>query len=192
MSRRQIRAAIMVVGVLLALVMLVAIAANVSGAARIVVLALLAPVLAFTILIVWRSLSVTGAQEARRAAMVAALQRDGIVGVLAWPPSPQWEERIHRAFILPAGRHLLVLDQRTESTPTGGRARAALEALLGPPDGSERAVLALVEADGAVHGWDISAILRRIDAGEAEADRELSELGALVQERALSHLTGPA
>ena len=191
MSRRQIRSAIMVVGVLLALVLLVAIAASVSGAARIVVLALLAPVLVFTILLVGRSLSVAGAQEARRLAMVAALQRDGIVGVLAWPPSPRWEERIHRTFILPAGRHLLVLDQRTESTPTGGRARAALEALLGPIDGRERAVLALVEADGAVHGWDISAILRRIEAGDTAADRELSELAALVQQRALNHLTGP-
>ncbi|MCO5178162.1 MAG: hypothetical protein M9890_14500 [Thermomicrobiales bacterium] len=189
MSRRQIRAAIMVVGVLLALVLLVAIAASVTGPARIILLALLAPVLVFTVLLVWRSLSVTGAQEARRQVMVASLQRDGIVGVLAWPPAPRWDERIHRTFILPAGRHLLVLDQRTEATPTGGRARAALEALLGPLDGPERAVLALVEADGAVHGWDISAILRRVDAGDAAADRELSELAALVQQRALSYLT---
>jgi len=190
MNRRQVRSAIMVVGVILALVLLVAIAASVSGPARIVVLALLAPVLVFTVLLVWRSLSTTAVLDARRQAMVAALQRDGIVGVLAWPPAPPWEERIHRTFILPAGRHLLVLDQRTASTPSGGRARAALEALLGPTDGPERAVLALVEEDGAVHGWDLSAILRRIDAGEAAADRELSELAALVQRRALSHLTG--
>ncbi len=58
MSRGQVRAAIMVTGVVLALVLLVAIAMGASGWTRVVVLAVLAPLLALTSVAVWRSLSV--------------------------------------------------------------------------------------------------------------------------------------
>ena len=47
----------MVTGVLLALVLLVAIAVGASGWTRVVVLAVLAPMLALTSVAVWRSLS---------------------------------------------------------------------------------------------------------------------------------------
>lgn len=57
MSRSQVRAAVMVTGVLLALVLLVAIAVGASGWTRVVVLAVLAPMLALTSVAVWRSLS---------------------------------------------------------------------------------------------------------------------------------------
>lgn len=57
MSRGQARAAAMVTGVLLALVLLVAIAVGASGWTRVVVLAVLAPMLALTSVAVWRSLS---------------------------------------------------------------------------------------------------------------------------------------
>lgn len=57
MSRRQIRAAVMIAGVVLALILLVVIAASASGSTRIIVLALLAPLLTLTSVAVWRSLN---------------------------------------------------------------------------------------------------------------------------------------
>lgn len=57
MSRSQARAAIMVTGVVLALALLVAIAIGASGWTRVIVLAVLAPLLALTSVAVWRSLS---------------------------------------------------------------------------------------------------------------------------------------
>lgn len=57
MSRAQIRAMVMITGIVLALVLLVAIAASASGWTRVVVLAVLAPLLALTATAVWRSLN---------------------------------------------------------------------------------------------------------------------------------------
>lgn len=57
MSRGQARAAVMVTGVLLALVLLVAIAVGASGWTRVIVLAALAPLLTLTSIAVWRSLN---------------------------------------------------------------------------------------------------------------------------------------
>lgn len=57
MSRNHARAATMVTGVVLALVLLVAIGAGASGWTRVIVLAVLAPLLAATTVAVWRSLS---------------------------------------------------------------------------------------------------------------------------------------
>lgn len=58
MNRGQARAAMMVTGVVLALVLLVAIAVGSSGWTRVVMLAVLTPLLALTSVAVWRSLSV--------------------------------------------------------------------------------------------------------------------------------------
>lgn len=57
MSKAQIRAMMMLTGVVIALILLVMIAASASGWTRVVVLAVLAPLLALTTVAVWRSLS---------------------------------------------------------------------------------------------------------------------------------------
>jgi hypothetical protein len=182
----------MLVGVALAVVLLGAIAFSVGGAERIVVLALLTPILVFTILVVWRSIGAANDLSVRRAATIAELRRQRIIGLLAYPPLPAWEDRINRSLILPTGRNLMVINSATIDTAEGQQRMRMLCDLLArpqPPDAilppPQRATLALLTSDGDVHTWDLSRLFERIDAGDEAAREELLELELHVQEQAM-------
>jgi hypothetical protein len=186
------RLAVMLVGIALAIVLLGAIAFTVGGAERIIVLALLTPILVFTILVVWRCIGAANEISARRAASSAEMRRQEIFGRLAYPSLPAWEERINRSLILPTGRNLLVVNSQTIDTAEGQQRMRMLGDLLArpqPPDtilpAPRRATLALITNTGDVHSWDLTALFERIDAGDDAASEELLELELHVQDQAL-------
>jgi hypothetical protein len=182
----------MLVGVALAVVLLGAITFTVGGAERIIVLALLTPILVFTILVVWRSIGAANQFTARRAAIIAEMRRQDVIGLLAYPSLPAWEERINRSIILPTGRNLLVVNSQTIDTAEGQQRMRMLGDLLArpqPPDiilpAPRRATLALITDTGDVNTWDLTTLFERIDAGDAAASEDLLELELHVQEQAL-------
>ena len=172
-----------------------------EGWVRIVVLAVLGLLVLTGALIVWQTGRTFQAVAARRERTIVDIRDKRIIGVLAFPAIPGWDDRVRRDFVLPAGPHLLVVGPETVDTPAGQRAGAALADLIGrppPPSGvynlPSRAMLALLD-DGDngddVSLWDLSAFFNRIDAGDENAAEEFYELQLHVQQLAMAAASSP-
>jgi hypothetical protein len=111
-----------------------------------------------------------------QARAIASLRGRDEIGLLTLTGNTAWDERINRTMILPASRHLPVVD------PGNDRA-AMLSALTGQPP--VPGTLVLIEPNGDVHVWDLNDLLQRAGAGDEQAADDLLELELHVQQRAL-------
>lgn len=119
-----------------------------------------------------------GRRRDERAAAIADLRARDVVGCLALTGDGAWDDRLQRTLILPAGRHLLVVDA---AAPAASRETAALLLEGTPAPGT----LALLEKDDSVHVWDLTDLLRRAEQGDERAGANLYELELHVGQRAL-------
>lgn len=187
--------ALALAGALVGVTLIYLIAGALSGVWRTVALAILTPILVLSILALWRAAHAVSKIGARRARLVSAYQARGTLGVLARPELGEWEGRLQRSMLLPAGATLRAVGPENIESETGqarlhelylllGQVRRPDEPLPLPP----RATLVLVDAERPlVRLWDLSAFFERADAGDEAALDGLAELEAHVQ-----GLVGPA
>jgi hypothetical protein len=187
-------------GALLGVALIIGIAGALSGIWRIVALALLAPILVLSLLVLWHGARGVSALTGRRTRTLANLREREVAGILALPEDipAHWKERLNRTLLLPAGIHLQPVDATTATSEEGQRRLHALYDLLGegrplamtlalPP----RAMLALVEDDDVLM-WDLSGLFERADEGDEEALVEVAEFEAYVVRAALNAAARPA
>jgi hypothetical protein len=181
--------ALLVVGTIVGVGLIVGIAGALHGGWRVAALALLTPVLVVSLLALWRAARLITHVTARRAAALAELRAQRVLGALATPELGDWQARVDR-LRLAAGPQLLAVDPATAESAAGQRALHALYDLLGesrPPDTvlplPPRATLAALAPGGEALMWDLSGLFERADAGDEAALDELAELEEYVQQR---------
>ena len=176
------RLALPLVGVLCGVLLLVLIAAGVSGVARAASLAVLTPLLVLTTLLLWRSARASVAAAHVRSATLAAMRARGVVGVLAIAPSTtrnaQWQRWLERIALAAAPRLTLAAPGDSDSS-RGQQALGLLHDLLGearPASGAllplpHRTTLALLTEADEIHIWDVDTL---IEQAQDDPDAELA------------------
>lgn len=176
------RLAVPLVGVLCGALLLVLIAASVTGLARAASLAVLAPLLVLTTLLLWRSARASVAAAHVRSATVAAMRARGVVGVLAVAPSTtrnaEWQGWLERIMLATAPRLASTASGDSDSS-RGQQALGLLHDLLGearPAHGAllplpQRTTLALLTDADEIHIWDVDAL---IEQAQDDPDTDLA------------------
>lgn len=127
-----------------------------------------------------------------RAATIAALREQDVIGILTLTGNPELDARLNRSMLLPAGLHLWSVDREASATAEGQmmlRVRATLlnertpkAATLSLPSGG---TLLLLADNDEVHTWDVSDLLERAATNE-DAAADLYELELHLQQLAMA------
>lgn len=186
---------ILAVGLLVSILLVAVLARLLDGWVRVVVLAVLTPLVLLIALILWQGTRAVRLMSERRVWRLAELREKRVIGVLAYPDVGDWQDRLELDFVFPSSPHLLAANPDLIDTPMGQHTMLVLGELIGRPpplsgvyDLPGRATLALiVEADSGdeVHLWDLSTYFERADAGDDAARENLYELQLYVQQQAL-------